>query len=151
MTGRICLSAAAAAAFCALPVAAFSGVVHVPAGGDVAAAVAAAETGDVVQLAAGEYVFAAEVKIEAGVTVRGAGRFLTTVKSDGATHRLFYLNHDDAILSDLTAQDAVTSGGAAVSVNKGTFQDAIVRNCRNSGYSGGVWILNGTEIGRAHV
>ena len=133
-----------AAAVAALSLVAGAKTIDVPLGGDIAAAVASAEAGDVVRLAAGEYTLSAEVKLEAGVTVKGAGRLLTTVKSDGATHRLFYLNHDDAVLSDLTAQDAVTSGGAAVSVNKGTFQDAIVRNCRNSGYSGGVWILNGT-------
>ena len=112
----------------------------------IAAAIAAAGSGDgVVRLAPGTYTLSSQVTIDRPVTVKGAGRLLTRIVSDGTTHRLFYLNNAEAVLSDITLADATANnGGAGVYINAGTLQDAVVRDCTNtSGYSGGVWVQNG--------
>ena len=126
-------------------------VIDVPLDGDIAAAVEAAESGSVIQLAAGTYTLAAEVTIAKGVTVKGAGRFATIVQSDGASHRLFTLNDDDAVLSDLTVKGGILNGnlggrsGAGLAIVKGTLQDAVVRDCEQKAgqYGAGVWMEGG--------
>lgn len=126
-------------------------VIDVPLGGDIAAAVEAAEPGSVIQLAAGTYTLAAEVTVAKNVTVKGAGRFATIVQSDGAYHRLFTLNDDGAVLSDLTVKGGLLNGsaggrsGAGLAIVKGTLQDAIVRDCEQKGgnYGAGVWMEGG--------
>ena len=65
--------------------------IEVPAGGDVAAAVAEAEDGDVVQLAAGEYTLSVTITINRPLTVRGVNRLLTTVRASGTGFSIFKL------------------------------------------------------------
>ena len=128
----------------ALMCSARAAVIPVEAGGDIAAVVAAAQAGDVVQLAAGEYTLAASISITERVTVRGAGRLLTRIVSDGKSHRLFYLNHADAVLSDVTLANATSgSQGSGVYIEAGTLADAIVCGCKSTAYGGGVAVENG--------
>lgn len=120
-------------------------VIKVEAGGDIAVAVGSAQEGDIVQLALGTYTLAAQVTVDKPITVKGAGRLLTRIVSDGSTHRLFYLDDAKAVLSDMTLSGATANnGGAGVYINAGTLQDAVVRDCTNTGgYSGGVYVNNG--------
>ena len=119
-------------------------VINVPAGGDIAAAVAEAQQDDIVQLAAGVYTLSAQVSVSKGVEVRGAGRLLTRIVSDGRAHGLFSLNHADAVLSHVTVADAKNTGGngSGVLILAGTLADSIVSGC-TSKHGGGVYAQNG--------
>lgn len=57
-------------------------IIPVEVGGDIAAAVAKAQAGDVVQLAPGEHVVSATVKLDKAITVTGGFSGLTTVRAD---------------------------------------------------------------------
>lgn len=132
-----------------IAVGAWAEVIDVSVGGDIAAAVAAAKEGDVVQLAAGTHVLAAELKIEKAITVKGAGRFFTSVVSDGGVHRLFYLSNPSAVLSDLTVSGATaTASGAGVYLNTGVLCDAIVCNCTASAHGAGVFANQNGVVSR---
>lgn len=130
-------------------VGAWAETIDVAVGEDIAAAVTAAKEGDVVQLAAGTHVLAAEVQITKAITVKGAGRFFTSVVSDGGVHRLFYLNHASAVLSDLTVAGATaTASGAGVYLNTGILRDAIVCNCTASANGAGVYANQYATVSR---
>lgn len=144
MKNKLFLSFCVGVAVCFQPDT-WADVIEVEVDGDIAAAIEAAQEGDIVQLAPGTYTLAAQVEVGKPITVKGAGRLLTRIVSDGSTHRLFYLNNADAVLSDMTLADATANnGGAGVYINAGTLQDAVVRDCTNTGgYSGGVYVNNG--------
>lgn len=91
--------------------------IEVPAGGDIAAAVAEAEDGDVVQLAAGEYTLSATVTINRPLTVRGVNRLLTTVRASGTGFSLFKLQDPDAVVERMCLAGATASQGPAVYVD----------------------------------
>lgn len=144
MTRRFCLLAAAvAAAFCAGFGSARADVVEVPAGGDVAAAVAAANDGDVVQLAPGTHTLAATVTIGKPITVRGVVAGCTRITASGTGYSLFKLTNAGAVLERVTLTGATASTGAGVTVTAGTVQDSIITGNRatSGGNAGaGVWL-----------
>ena len=125
-------------------------VINVSAGGDIISAVNEAVAGDVVELAAGSYTLSSVVVLDKDVTIRGAGRLRTTVVSDGGTHGLFELRSTDAVVSDMAIAGGKTQTYAAVYIVNGTLQDAIVRDCENRSYSGGIYIQNG-QVSRCIV
>lgn len=120
-------------------------VIGVAAGGDIAAAVKAAQAGDIVQLAPGTYTLTSGIVIDKGITVRGLNAAVTTLKSDGSRFTPVTLNHADAVLERVTVRDGLhnSCGGVRISANGGTLQDAVVRKCTADG--------NRTNSGAVHL
>ena len=116
-----------AAAVAALSFVGFADVINVPLDGDIAAAVGAANPGDVVQLAEGCYQLMTATTIPAGVTLEGAGQGKTIIEGTGVNGRLFTVNGDDSVLSGLTVQ-----GGKGISLSKGTVTNCEFLVCVNN-------------------
>lgn len=88
--------------------------VRVPAGGDIAAAVASAADGTVIHLAEGEYSLAGTVTVGKPLWIVGAGQGKTIVRG-GIGFDMFKLGHFRARVSDLTIADATESRGLNMS------------------------------------
>ena len=107
--------------------------IDVAVGDSIVNAIATAETGDVVQLAAGTHYVPAQITIEKGITVRGV-RSSATIIRPSAGGKLFILNHAEAVLSDVTLTGVSAGGGfCVVSIGKsggdakgGTLQDSVI-------------------------
>ncbi len=104
-------------------------------------AVDVAETGYEIVVSNGTYTTAAEIFINKGVTIRG----LTgdpedvTIKASGR-HRMFALAHADAKLSGLTISGGTmgareNGGGVRITVEGGTVERCVVRDCFCDGTS----------------
>ncbi|MFP5219895.1 MAG: right-handed parallel beta-helix repeat-containing protein [Actinomycetes bacterium] len=89
----------------------------VPPGGDVAAAVAAAASGSVVELAAGEHVVDETLVLLSGVTLRGAGRDETTLRSSAADGVLLVLTGEPVAVDALTLSRSGDAPGNVVSAS----------------------------------
>lgn len=128
-----------AAAMCAVTFSVRSATIDVAAGDDIAAAVAQAEAGDVVQLAAGTHYLPARVTVDKGITVRGVRASATIVRPSAVGVRLFLLAHADAVLSDVTLTGVTADGFCVVEINAlgGTLQDAIITANTPSGAGNG--------------
>jgi hypothetical protein len=116
----------------------------VPPGGDVAAAVAAAEPDAVVQLEAGEYELAETLVLLRGVTIRGAGRDATTVRgaADGV---VLVLTGEPVVLDALTLARSGDEPGGVVSAAPAatlTLSSARIRGARSDDEgNGGIGVL----------
>ena len=89
----------------------------VPPGGDVAAAVATAAPDSVVELAAGEHVVDETLVLLRGVTLRGAGRDLTTLRSGAPEGVLLVLTGEPVTVDALTLARAPGAPGNVVSAS----------------------------------
>ena len=121
LTAILCLSACAA----------FAGVVHnVPADGPLASVLAAANAGDEVVVAAGDYTVSATLWVTNGVTLRGATDDFRDVKISGnkAVSRIVRVGGAGSTLSGVTIRDLVASAycGSGIFAESG----ACVTNCR---------------------
>ena len=102
-------------------------VVNVPLGGDIQAAIDAADPGEVIVLADGEYEITEQIEIAKGITLRSAnGRDKTTIRQvrtglpAGVTslaNRVLYLNHPDAVADGLTLTGGKALGTAVADSN----------------------------------
>lgn len=117
----------------------------------IAAAVAAAEDGDVVQLGIVTFEQSESVTIDKPITVCGVHPELTTIHAAAGGFRAFTLNHADAVLECVTIIGFSGVQGAAVyfSANGGTFRDSKVKSCNTNGLngnSGAVWIGSAASL-----
>lgn len=121
--------------------------IDVAVGDSIADAVAAAEAGDIVQLAAGMHEIGANITVSKAVTVRGGGVELTTVKPTKTGITLFELSDAGAVLSDVTLAGASTgTSGAAVNISAGTLRDAVVTgNAQTATGNNGILYLKGDD------
>ena len=107
----------------------------------IAAAVAAAEDGDVVQLARATHFLNATITVEKPITIQGEFALGTIIKpAKGAGDiNAFTLNCADAVLSQVKITGFANPYGAAVKITGagGTFVDSIVTDCTLSGGSSG--------------
>lgn len=142
---RIMLVSAAVAAvsfgFCANQ--AKAAIINVGVGGDIAAAIAKAQEGDIVCLAPGEHVVSATVTLNKAITVTGGFSGLTTIRPSSASFRLFNISHAAAVLCDVTLMGGKgdVSGGAKITA--GTLRDSVVTGCSSTGTTvtgGGVYV-----------
>lgn len=114
-------------------------------GADVAAAVAAAPSGGTVQLGAGTFTVSDTVALLRGVTLRGAGRDATVLRSAAAGGPLLVLTAETVTLQDLTISRTGTLPGPVVSA--GPVTTLVVLRARVAGARadrdglGGVGIL----------
>lgn len=148
--------AAACAAMCAVVLSVEAATIDVAIGESIADAVAQAQEGDVVQLAAGTYLITSGIVIDKGITVRGVHAALTTIKSDGSRFTPVTLNHADAVLERVTVRDGLhdSCGGVRISASGGTLQDAAVRKCtadKSRTNSGAVYLGSAAGVVRRCV
>lgn len=124
---------------CVVALAVRAKTIDVAAGDSIADAVAAAEAGDVVQLAAGTHYVPAQITIDKGITVRGVRASATIIRPSAVSVRLFLLKHADAVLSDVTLTGVSASGFCVVEINApgGTLQDAIITDNSATGSGNG--------------
>lgn len=153
--GQMIRAALAAVVFAASGV--FAGTtLNVPSGyADLAAALAAAQDGDEIVLAAGTYETAAEIILSNGITIRGAtGKPEDVIVKATGTHRVFKLDNAEAKVSGLTIRDGnaggESGGGAYITANGGTLENCVVHSCKNTGWGvpgGGVYVAKNAEFG----
>lgn len=110
--------------------------VSLPAGGDLAAAVAAANEGDVIELAAGTYTPTSAIDIKEGITIRGAGRDKTFISGTALSLSVFKIADAQARLESLTVCNCNLSSAVGYDIGKagvinmtgGTLSDLVVSN-----------------------
>ena len=121
----------------------FGRVITLAPGEDIVAAIAAAESNDVIVLEAGDYAPTSTVSIAKGVTVRGAdGTKKEDVRISGSGKRqVVLINHADALLCGVTVENGSGSSGCGVKVdaNGGLLVNCIVRN--GTGGAGGCGLV----------
>ena len=112
---------------------------------DYAAIAEAVAQGGTVELGEGTFYVNHQIELTGAVTLKGAGRDVTTVRQIGkrekasVNHRVFYMNNVAAVLSDLTvmggfiyaggANIANNGAGVLIDVNGGQVQDCRVTDC----------------------
>ena len=113
------------------------------------AALAEAQNGDEIVLAANTYTTAALITLSDGITIRGAtGNPEDVVIKASGSHRMFALDHADAKLSCLTVWGGTTGGyeyggGVRITAAGGTVERCVICNCLCDGTQGtgaGVYI-----------
>ena len=123
-------------------------------GGDIAAAIAGAADGDVIELAAGTYALTAQLKIDKPITLQGAGADQTIIDGGwggklaaGQSGVMCLLvNNKDAVVSDLTVRGGYSSAstdtasqgvGIRIAANGGTVRNCVItENCKWSRRTG---------------
>ena len=104
-------------------------------------------------LGEGTIVVTNQVEIESKITITGSGIDRTVVRfvkpATGANHRVFRLNHADAVVQQMTISGGVNvyeynsyGGGVFIDTLGGTLQD-----CRVTGNKGGSWYVRGAGVG----
>ena len=128
-----------ATAMCVAVLAVQAKTIDVAVGDSIANAIAAAETDDVVQLAAGTHYVPAQITIDKGITVRGVRASATIIRPSAVGVKLFLLKHADAVLSDVTLTGVSAGGFCVVEINApgGTLQDAIITDNSATGTGNG--------------
>ena len=127
-------SALASLCVCAAYAADITGI---PADG-LAAAVAAAQDGDVLILDEEEYTFDGTLTVDKAITLRGVGAGLTILKGSSGTARHVSVNHAGAVIEGVTFQGKTvscrnaTGFGVQIGANGGT-----VRVSRVTGFNAG--------------
>lgn len=129
-------------------------VINVAEGESIADAITAAKEGDTVQLAAGKWVLSAQLVVDKGITLKGAGPDKTFIdgnwngtlaaKQPGVMCLL--VNSKDAVVSDLTVQHGYSEASTTVSsqgvgiriaANGGTVRNCVItENCKWSRRTG---------------
>ena len=100
-------------------------ITGIPANG-LAAAVAAAQAGDVLLLDAAEYTFDGTLTVDKAITLRGVGAGLTILKGSSGTARHVSVNHAGAVIEGVTIQGktvkskSTTGFGVQIGANGGT-------------------------------
>ncbi|MGI6098827.1 MAG: hypothetical protein ACOYD3_03600 [Kiritimatiellia bacterium] len=128
--------------------AASAGVItNIPSAG-LAAAVAAAQDGDLLLLDAAEYTFDETLTVDKPITIRGAGIGLTILRGSSATTRHVSVNHAGAMIEGVTFQGKsvscrnATGFGVQIGANGGT-----VRVSRVTGFlAGSYWQTGAVEL-----
>lgn len=118
--------------------------------------------GQTIRVAPGTYVttsgvnsFAADpsaYEITSGITILGTGATPEEVvftRSGSSTHRLFYLNHADACIRNVTIRggsnggsEKALGGNVYIGANGGTLEDCLIQK----GYTG-IWFAGGGNVG----
>lgn len=118
-----------------------------------AAAIAAAEDGDVLILDEGEYTFDGTLMIGKAITLRGAGIGMTILKGTSGTDRHLSINHADAVIEYVTIQGKTvtcrkaTGFGVQIGTSGGTLRDS-----RVTGFSAGSYEQTGAvELNSANA
>ena len=129
--------------------------VNVPAGGDIAAAVASAAAGTTIVLAEGEYTLEGTVALSKPLYIVGAGRDKTIIHG-GTGFGLFTLSHYRSRISGLTVQGSkiTETGGRAFTVSAGWIDDTRVTGISESvdqNYWGLAAYLNGGCLSRCQM
>lgn len=128
------LAVVALAAVCSRADVAFDGL---------AAAVAAAADGAVIELDAGEYVLSAELVVNKPITIRGAGIGQTIIKTTkDIESRMISITVAGAVLENVTVQGRSLTCRSVT--GKGVFlSNGTLRNCRVTGFSSGQYWSSG--------
>lgn len=118
---------------------------QVPVGGDVAAAVAAAPSGATIELAAGVHVLEQTLVLLRGITLRGAGRDATVLRSSAPGGNVLVLTSEPVVLEGLALDRPEQAPGSVVSaapVVTLTLASARVSGARTDGDgAGGIGVL----------
>ena len=129
--GQLCL--ACAAFFAAFSSATYAADVTLANGGDLAAAVAAADEGDTITLEAGTY-SCVSLSVSKPITIRGAGT--TTLLDAGASATAVTLGHANAVLEDVRVHSTAANG--LINVSHGTCRRVTVSGATEKGVVFGV-------------
>ena len=120
------------------------------------AAIAAAQDGQVIELAPGVYPQTETITIDKALTIVGTGDSPedVVVKRGKGDHRVFVLNHPDAMLRHLAVSDGIGKGNPGANVcieeNGGSVIDCVLRNGYShwNGWSAGVYVASDAGLVR---